>query len=207
MKVAIVFNHPYEGSFCNAILQSVIAGIQKAGNEADVLHLDNDQFNPVMSATDLKRFTQMKYNAQSEHYLQPSDDPQVLDYKKRLEAADHLVFIFPIWWELMPALTKGFIDRIIFPGIAYQYEKENKMVRRLPIKSVTVITTMNTPALLYRIIFRNAIRHALFTGTFWKLGYKNRKWISLNMVKFVSTEKRKKWLAQIEERFYRVGRP
>jgi putative NADPH-quinone reductase len=201
MKVAIIFNHPYEGSFCNAILQSVISGLQKSNHEADVLHLDNDRFNPVMSAADLKRFVQMKYNAQSVEYNQPSDDPQVLDYKKRLEAADHLVFIFPIWWELMPALTKGFIDRVIFPGIAYKYEKANKMAPRLGIKGVTLITTMNTPSLLYRLFFRNAIRHAIFTGTFWKLGYKNRKWISLNMVKFVSQEKRKKWLAQMEQRF------
>ena len=204
MKVVIVFNHPYDGSFCNAILQSVIAGLQQAGHEADLIHLDKDKFNPVMSADDLKRFTQMKYNAQSGEYAQPSNDLQVLDYKKRLEAADHLVFIFPIWWELMPALTKGFIDRVIFPGIAYKYEKANKMVARLPVKSITLITTMNTPALLYRVIFRNAIRHALFTGTFWKLGYKNRKWISLNMVKFVSDIKRKKWLMQLEQRFTKL---
>jgi len=206
MKVAIVFNHPYEGSFCNAILQSVIKGLQKANHEVDVMHLDNDKFNPVMSAEDLKRFVQLKYNIHSGKEVEPSGDPLVLDYKKRLEAADHLVFIFPIWWELMPALTKGFIDRIIFPGIAYTYEKENKMVPRLAIKGVTLITTMNTPSLLYMLFFRNAIRHALFTGTFWKLGYKNRKWISLNMVKFVSQEKRKKWLLQMEQRFANISK-
>ncbi|WP_089153689.1 NAD(P)H-dependent oxidoreductase [Photobacterium proteolyticum] len=41
-----------------------------------------------------------------------------------MERADHIVFIFTIWWELMPALTKGFIDKLIFPGIAYDYNSK-----------------------------------------------------------------------------------
>lgn len=68
-------------------------------------------------------------------------------------------------------------------------------------KSVTVITTMNTPGLLYRLVFGNAIRKAVITGTFWKMGYKNRKWINLSMVKSTSDKKRKQWLIQLEKRF------
>jgi putative NADPH-quinone reductase len=69
------------------------------------------------------------------------------------------------------------------------------------IKSVTVITTMNTAGIVYRLVFGNAIRKAIMVGTFWKIGYKNRKWINLNMVKSVSDRKRKKWLAALESRF------
>ena len=47
--------------------------------------------------------------------------PKIIEYSNRLKKADHLIFIFPIWWELMPALTKGFIDRALFPGIAYDH--------------------------------------------------------------------------------------
>ena len=69
------------------------------------------------------------------------------------------------------------------------------------IKGVTMITTMNTPRILYRIIFGNPVQKALMVGTFWKLGYKNRKWISLTMVKQASVEKRKLWLTRIEKTF------
>ena len=104
----------------------------------------------------------------------------------------------------MPAMMKGFIDKVIFPGVAYDYIN-GSTTRMKPlltnIKSVTVITTMNTPRILYRIIFGNPIQKALMVGTFWKLGYKNRKWISLNMVKQVSVEKRKSWLNKIEKIF------
>jgi NAD(P)H dehydrogenase (quinone) len=199
MKVTIVFNHPYDGSYCNAILNSVLSGLKKANHEVDLMHLDKDNFDPVMRTKDLEAFAKAKY--EKINSLQ-SLDPVVLDYKQRLENADHLIFIFPIWWELMPALTKGFIDKVIFPGIAYDYIKETRVISRLKnIKGLTVITTMNTPSFLYRIIFGNAIKKAIMTGTFWKIGIKKRKWISLNMVKFVSDEKRKKWLANIENKF------
>jgi len=193
MKVLIVFNHPYEGSYCNAILSSVTKGLQQVNHEVDVINLDKEGFNPVMNSSDLKAFRDK----------QPMD-PKVLEYKNRLEQADRLVFIFPIWWELMPAMMKGFIDKVIFPGVAYDYVNgSNTRMKPLltNIKGVTVITTMNTPRILYRIIFGNTIQKALMRGTFWKLGYKNRKWISFNMVKQVSDEKRKSWLLKLEKTF------
>ncbi|MBS1746455.1 MAG: NAD(P)H-dependent oxidoreductase [Bacteroidetes bacterium] len=204
MKVVIVFNHPYKNSFCNAVLQSVQIGLQQAGHTIDIMHLDDDNFDPVMRAKDLEAFVKSKYEAQHSY---DRLDKQVLDYKQRLEAADHLIFIFPVWWELMPALTKGFIDKVIFPGVAYEYAntKGTKMVSRVKnIKGLTVITTMNTPSILYRLVFGNAVKKAIFTGTFWKLGFPKRKWISLNMVKFVSDAKRKKWLIKLERDFARL---
>jgi putative NADPH-quinone reductase len=72
------------------------------------------------------------------------------------------------------------------------------------LKGVTMITTMNTPGVVYKYLFGNAIKKSLMTGTFAKMGYKNRKWISLNMVKMVSKEKREKWLERIENRFEKL---
>ena len=51
MKVAIVFNHPYEGSYCSAMLQAVTRGLVRADHQVDLIHLDRDGFNPVMSAS------------------------------------------------------------------------------------------------------------------------------------------------------------
>ncbi|MCU4158093.1 NAD(P)H-dependent oxidoreductase [Carboxylicivirga sp. A043] len=191
MKILIVFNHPYEGSYCNAILNSVARGLEKENHQIDIINLDKDRFNPVMSSQDLKAFRDK----------QPID-PKVIEYQYRLETVDHVLFIFPIWWELMPALMKGFIDKVIFPGVAYDYinESNTKMKPLLTnIKGVTVITTMNTPRILYRLVFGNAIQKSFMRGTFWKLGYKNRKWISFNMVKQVSAKKRTMWLDKIEK--------
>jgi len=196
MRVAIVFNHPYDGSYCNAILSAVTKGLQNAHHEIDLIHLDKDNFNPVMTSADLKAFRDKK-----------PVDPKVFEYKQRLEQADQLIFIFPIWWELMPALTKGFIDKVIFPGVAYDYTNaSNTLMKPLftKLKGVTLITTMNTPSILYRLLFGNAVKKAMLLGTFWKMGYKNRKWISLNSVKMVSQEKRTKWLTKLGNEFSKL---
>ncbi|GAA4178285.1 NAD(P)H-dependent oxidoreductase [Sphingobacterium ginsenosidimutans] len=197
MRIAIVFNHPYEGSYCNAILNAVTKGLQKAQHQIDLIYLDKDGFNPVMTSADLKGFRDKK-----------PVDPKVIEYKERLEKADHLIFIFPIWWELMPALTKGFIDKVLFPGVAYDYtNKTNTRMKPLldNIKGLTMITTMNTPNWLYWLLFGNAIKKAVIMGTFWKMGYKNRKWISFNQVKAVTQEKRATWLVNLEKRFARLN--
>ena len=194
MRVLIVFNHPYEHSFCNAILKSVQFGLRSAGHEVDLIHLDNDNFDPVMRAKDLKAFAVARSNP--DLALEMLDD-QVIEYKARITAAQHIIFIFPIWWELMPALMKGFIDKLIFPGISYGY-KGNRMVSTLDkLSGVTMITTMNTPSFAYNLLFGNAIKKAMLLGTFWKIGIKNRKWVNLSSVKSASDKQRTLWLEKI----------
>lgn len=192
MKTLIVYNHPYEGSFCHSILDTVKKGILEAGNEVDIIDLDRDCFNPVMSGEDLLAFRNHK-----------AVDKQAIDYMKRLKEADHLVLIFPIWWELMPSMMKGFIDKVIFPGSIYSYTKSGYGMKNMlnNLKSTTVITTMNTPKLVYKLIYGNTVKKALINGTFKKIGFKNVKWISFNMVKSTSDKKRKKWLDNIEKKF------
>lgn len=191
MKVVIVFNHPYEGSFGNAILNSVTKGLKVANHEVDLMHLDNDGFNPVMSKADLQAFVEHK-----------PVDPQVIDYNKRLEQADHLIFIFPIWWDLMPAMTKGFLDRVLTPGVVYDHHPRGfglvPLLKNL--RGVTIITTMNKPKIMYSLLIGNLIKKAMIKSVFKTMGYKNLKWLSYNMVKSVNQEKRVKWLTEIEKR-------
>jgi NAD(P)H dehydrogenase (quinone) len=196
MRTAIVFNHPYEGSYCKAILNAVTKGLQKASHEVDLMHLDHDGFNPVMSQADLKAFVAH----------QPID-PQVIDYNERLKKADHIIFIFPIWWDLMPATTKGFVDRVLSPGIVYDHHPRGfglvPLLKNL--QSVTIITTMNKPKIMYSLLIGNLIRKAMLRSVFKTMGYKNLNWISYTRVKSVSQEKRVKWLADLEKRFAEVA--
>lgn len=196
MRTVIVFNHPYEGSFGNAILNAATEGLQQANHEVDLMHLDNDGFNPVMSKEDLKAFVDHK-----------PVDPQVIDYNKRLKMADHLIFIFPIWWDLMPAMTKGFVDRVLTPGVVYEHHPRGfgliPLLKNL--KSVTVITTMNKPKIMYSLLTGNLVRKAMLRSVFKTMGYKNLKWISYNRVKSVSQNKRENWLIDLVNRFSKLN--
>ena len=190
MRLLIVFNHPYKESYCHAILKAVIMGANRANHEIDLINLDEDGFDPVMRAKDLKAFVIAR-------------NQQELSLQLK---ADHLIFIFPIWWELMPALTKGFVDKVIFPGIAYDTNKNGTRLksRLTNLKGVTMITTMNTPSIAYKLLFGNAIKRAMLLGTFWKIGVSKRKWINLHSVKFCSDKKRNKWLISIEKKFSNI---
>lgn len=190
MKTLVVYNHPYEGSFCHAILEKTVEGALLKG-EVDVIDLDSDKFNPVMSQEDLLGFIKHKIV-----------DEKAQDYAERIREADNLVLIFPIWWELMPAMMKGFIDKVVFPGAFYEYTKSGYGMKTLVpnLKKVTVITTMNTPKLIYRLIYGNALKNALVKGTFKKAGIKNVEWISFNMVKSSSVEKRNSWLETVKRK-------
>lgn len=192
MKTVIIYNHPYNGSFCHAILEATKKGLEKAGHTIDVIDLDTDKFNPVMTGQDLLAFRNHEMI-----------DPQSKNYINRMKQADHLVFIFPIWWELMPAMMKGFIDKVIFPGSAYNYTKSGYGMNTLltNIRTTTVITTMNTPKLMYSAIYGNAISKAMIRGTLKKSGLKNVQWISFNKVKSSQDRKRKNWLANLEKLF------
>lgn len=192
MRTVIVFNHPYEKSYCSAILTAITKGLQKADHEVDLMHLDNDGFNPAMSRADLKAFM--------EHH---AVDPLVTDYNERLKKADHLIFIFPIWWDIMPATTKGFIDRALLPGVVYDHHPRGfglvPLLKNL--KSITIITTMNKPKIMYSLLIGNLIRKAMLKSVFRTMGYKNVNWISFTSVKRVRHQKRVKWLNDLENKF------
>ncbi len=198
MKTLIIYNHPHEGSFCSAIRDAVIGGLDVGGHEYKVIDLDKDGFDPVMREKDLSAFVQASRN--------PGKEIEGLDtlvevYVNKMRWAERIVMIFPIWWMTMPAMTKGFIDKVIFPGLVYKMEG-GKLVSQLSrLKQVVVITTMNTPAAIYESTFGNSIEGSLIKGTFNQIGIHDIRWISLNMVKQVGDEKRWLWLDEIEHEF------
>ena len=151
-----------------------------------------------MRAKDLKAFAELGRGIES---ALMNLDPTVFRYKKKLEWADHIVMIFPIWWMSMPAMMKGFVDKVIFPGVAYDMDNGRLVSRLASLKQVTVISTMNTPADIYRDMFGNSLEGSLIKGTFNQIGIHDAEWISFNMVKQVGTEVREQWLADLEERF------
>ena len=198
MNTLIVFAHPHVGSYCHSIMEAVQKGLRKSGQACKVIDLNKDGFDPVMRSKDLKAFAQL---GKGETAALSELDPLVLRYKKKLEWAESLVMIFPTWWMTMPAMMKGFIDKVIFPGVAYEMVDGRLELRLRRLRQVTVISTMNTPADAYRDRFNNSIEGSLIRGTFNQIGIHDARWISLNMVKQVGDEVRTQWLEELEERF------
>lgn len=187
MRTVIVYAHPWNGSLNRAILDSFIKGLKAGGHEIDLIDLNKDKFNPVMSEADLAGYSKGQVL-----------DPMVKDYQARLDKANHLAMIFPMWWSSLPAILKGFIDRVFTQGWAYDYKGMMLEGKLKNIRSATVIYTMNMPRFFYWFLGK-PVRKTLITGTLKNCGIKKVKPIELCMAVYSKDEKRKRWLADIEK--------
>lgn len=164
MKTVIIYAHPWDGSFNHHVLTKTIDKLEAKGDQVDVIDLNKDEFDPVMHAADLRLFASGKYH-----------DKKAEDYAERLKAADRAIFIFPIWWYGMPAILKGFLDKVLLKGTTY-VEDENKNLRGvLDIKESAIFTTGNIDEGFFEQI-GDPIKNTLITGTLRMVGIENTKW-------------------------------
>jgi len=112
MKILIVYAHPNPQSFNHAILESFTKGLAEAGHTYEVVDLYAIKFNPCLSGEDIGMFMQGKV---------PDD---VRDQQEKVSQANGLVFIHPVWWIGLPAMLKGWFDRVFSMGFAYGYDEK-----------------------------------------------------------------------------------
>jgi NAD(P)H dehydrogenase (quinone) len=128
VKYLIIYTHPNEKSLNNHLLKNVIESLQVEQQEIKIRDLYKIRFNPVLSLADMEGQRKGKV----ETVVQ-----QEQDY---ISWADHLVFIYPIWWTGMPAIMKGYIDRVFSYGFAYRYD-QGVQKGLLTGKKATIINT------------------------------------------------------------------
>lgn len=117
MNYLMISSHPYEGSFNAGIVKTLENAAKENGHNIQCIDLVRDGFNPVMTGADLKQWGQGAFA-----------DPVVKSYQDAIDKADILIFPFPIWWGAMPAVLKGFCDKILLPGWAYRYGDNGEMI-------------------------------------------------------------------------------
>jgi len=180
MRVLAVIDHPWPKSFNHTILKRVVKVFETAEHEVDVLDLHREGFDPVMREEELAVYTQGKFL-----------DPKVADYQRRIDAAEHLIFIFPVWWEVMPAMLKGFFDKVFLPQWAFTEADFSPLLTH--IKGATIITTMGAPEPVY-----TSVEPVLCKGILEACGVRETRWFNLCAVSDVSQADREAWLGEIE---------
>ncbi len=181
----IIFAHPWHGSFNKSILNSVTETLDKKKNEYTVIDLNKDGFNPVMTEEELALYSQGK-----------SIDPLVEKYQEILKRTDELILIFPIWWMSMPAILKGFFDKTMVKGFAYEDSKTGITGLLNNIKTAKIITTAEAPKFLLHISgFGFTIKKANLGG----IGVKNTKWIHYSLRAKGKAEDRKQFLEKVKK--------
>lgn len=154
MKHLIISAHPNPQSFNRALVEEVIKATRQAGVETVVRDLYTLDFNPVLSWREL--------NASMEGIV-----PAEIKFEQKLiTEADLITFIYPLWWMGFPAILKGYLDRVLSYGFAYQNEN-NISVGLLGHKKIQQFITMGNSIEKYQQLgFDKALKSCLVDGLF-----------------------------------------
>ena len=183
MNILIIYAHPNPASFNAAILKQVQNSLSKSHN-FQTLDLYAEHFDPILQFD-------------KDHKRRDLDKvPEMENYRRLITWADQLIFIFPLWWSGMPAILKGFIDRVFAAGFAYSYKKVG-MEGHLQGKSAWIITTHNTPAFITP--FAQDYGKVLKRQVLKTCGISPVKLTQLTSIEKISTDKRQKLLDKIAQ--------
>ena len=136
MRILVLYSHPLPESFCAANFAATCQALRNAGHEVDACDLHAEGFLPVMSAEE-RRF-----------YHDPAiNRAPVEGYVERLLAAEALVLVFPTWCFSMPAMLKGWFDRVLLPGVSFTLEDGTARPALTHLKRIAGVVTYGRPRL------------------------------------------------------------
>ncbi|WP_194540016.1 NAD(P)H-dependent oxidoreductase [Paenibacillus sp. JZ16] len=187
-KVLIIQGNPIANSYGSLLAEVYARGAAESGAEVRELVLAELEFDLNLSGG---------YEGK-----QPLE-PDLQKAQELISWADHLVFVYPNWWGGMPALLKGFIDRVFLPGFAFKYRKNSPLPEQLlKGKTARLIVTMDSPYVYYRF-YLGQPGHQMMKHSILKFcGVGSVRATNITQLRKMPEVARKQWL----ERVHRMGR-
>ena len=187
MKILIIYAYPHHESLNGKILDTVTQSINPK-HEIKILDLYQEEFNPVL-------YFDKKYKRRD---LQHCKETQ--KYREAISWSNHIIFIFPIWWSSMPAILKGFIDRVLVQNFAYSYSAKklspNKLLKG---RTASIIVTHDTPNLIAKFLQKDYGR-LLKTQILKNMcGIKVKQFLTLPNVRKSTSKKRANFFRKINK--------
>lgn len=183
-KILVVLGQPQRQSYGAALVQAYAEGARAAGAEVKELYLGDLQFDAVTPANP----------------AQPAKlEPDLASAQEAIRWADHLVFVYPIWWGTIPALLKGFIERVFLPGFAVNFRENSPLWDKLLTgRSARLIVTLNTPSWIYRWYFGRPGHNTMKKTILQFCGIRPVRITEVGPMKNSTEARRKQWLAQVQ---------
>lgn len=142
-NILVVQANPVANSYCNALAERYITNATLAGANVITLDIAQLQFNPNLGAN---------YS-----HAMPTLEPDLQRSQELLLWANHIVFVFPLWWGFVPAQFKGWLDRVLLPGFAFKYVEGKPMpIKLLTGRTAHCIVTMDTPPFFFHLGYSSA---------------------------------------------------
>ena len=189
MIISLILAHPDPSSFNHAIAQSALHTLQSCGHQVFFHDLYQEKFDPILPVAEI-----------------PKDGiltDEIAAYCEELVQSDGMVIVHPNWWGQPPAILKGWIDRVIRPGVAYEFEEgdsgEGIPIGLLKARAALVFNTANTPAAREQSVFGDPLQ-LLWHNCIFDLCGINEFYRKMFTVIVTSTpEQRKQWLGKVTE--------
>ncbi|MEZ4970384.1 MAG: NAD(P)H-dependent oxidoreductase [Flavobacteriaceae bacterium] len=184
-KILIINGHPDKESYNFALSNAYIKGALTSNAEVKTINIRELNFNPNLEFGYRKR-TEL--------------EPDLIDAQKKLKWANHIVWIYPVWWGSVPAMMKGFLDRVLLPGFAFQ-KRQNSLWwdKLITAKTSRIICTMDQPSWYYKWFYGSPSHNAIKKSTLHFIGVKSVKITAIGPVRLSEDKFRMKWLNKVEK--------
>jgi NAD(P)H dehydrogenase (quinone) len=169
MHVYIIFTHPSKKSFTYAVLESFTKGLMDAGHTFEIGDLYEMNFKSDMDLYEYNREISLDASA-------PLPEDVRAEHTK-IETADALAFIYPVWWSDCPAKLKGWFDRVWSYGYAYFYDDlGDHSISKIPVEKALVVCPAGHPVeYLEQIGIAESMRRIMLNDRMFGVGIKQAK--------------------------------
>jgi NAD(P)H dehydrogenase (quinone) len=193
MRFLVLYAHPVADSFGAAVHRAVLDGLAEAGHQIDDCDLYAENFQPVLTEDERRAYHNVGANIAT-----------VLPYAERLLRAEGVVFVYPTWWYGMPAMLRGYIDRVWLPGVAFELINGRTRPLLQQLQRYAVVTTYGSPWWLNKFIVADPNRHAMMRGMRLLASRHARTlWLAIYGMDDASEAKRRRFLERVRTRMRR----
>ncbi len=185
-KILIILGHPDPDSLCGMLAACYREGAVESEAEIRQINIGDLDFDPVLH----KGYKEVQ-----------ALEPDLRAAQEAIRWADHLVFLYPMWWGSMPAVMKGFIDRVFIPGFGFKFSTGEAYLpeQLLTGKSARLIITLDGPPLAIRLLFGNPAIQSMKGMTLEFCGIHPVRVMQCGSVKRATKARKILWKMQVRE--------
>jgi len=190
MRVLTILAHPHPGSFNHAIAEAAVAALEAGGHEVVFHDLYAEGFDPLLSSNEIPKGARI--------------DEALARHCRDLSEAEGIIVVHPNWWGMPPAILKGWVDRVVRPGVAYEFLEgdSGEGVPRglLRARKALVFNTTNTGAKREQEAFGDPLQTLWKNCIFGLCGVEDFRRKSYGVVVTSTEAERRAWLDDVRQR-------